>query len=257
MAYKLTWLADVLREADLSVVEEKGWQTRGRRDFASVEGIICHHTAGAIGRSSLGIVRDGRSDLPGPLSQLYLSRVGIYHVVAAGTANHAGRGKWQGVTNGNTRMIGIEAENNGIGEPWSPPIMASYRKGVAAILDHLKLPTLMCCGHREYALPKGRKPDPSFDMNEFRVDVERVRQGALVIINDPTDQTQTDQIKKLRVVGVAPETLNFRATPNGEKRGELNEDTIVDRLDEGPNWTKVKTPGGFVGWVASRYLKQL
>jgi hypothetical protein len=30
----------------------------------------------------------------------------------------------------------------------------------------------MCCGHAEYALPKGRKSDPTFDVDQFRLDVE-------------------------------------------------------------------------------------
>ncbi len=29
----------------------------------------------------------------------------------------------------------------------------------------------MCCGHKEYAIPRGRKIDPTFDMNKFRENV--------------------------------------------------------------------------------------
>ncbi|MDQ0320356.1 hypothetical protein QO002_002494 [Pararhizobium capsulatum DSM 1112] len=35
----------------------------------------------------------------------------------------------------------------------------------------------MCCGHREYALPPGRKPDPLFDMDVFRADVRNIMRG--------------------------------------------------------------------------------
>src|SRR5690606_24950405 len=35
----------------------------------------------------------------------------------------------------------------------------------------------MCCGHREYALPAGRKPDPGFDMDDFRARVAAVLAG--------------------------------------------------------------------------------
>ncbi len=41
---------------------------------------------------SLGVIRDGRPGLKGPLSQLGLGRDGAYYVIAAGRAQHAGRG---------------------------------------------------------------------------------------------------------------------------------------------------------------------
>jgi hypothetical protein len=49
--------------------------------------------------------------------------------------------------------------------------MQSYKQGVAAILKYIGARPNMCCGHCEYALPRGRKEDPSFDMNKFRTDV--------------------------------------------------------------------------------------
>jgi peptidoglycan hydrolase-like protein with peptidoglycan-binding domain len=35
----------------------------------------------------------------------------------------------------------------------------------------------MCCGHKEYALPAGRKPDPTFDMAGFRNEVAALLYG--------------------------------------------------------------------------------
>ena len=55
--------------------------------------------------------------------------------------------------------------------------MEAYRHGVAAILNHLNLPSIMCCGHKEYAKPTGRKDDPLFDMHEFRKAVDDIMQG--------------------------------------------------------------------------------
>src|SRR5262249_23708157 len=34
-----------------------------------------------------------------------------------------------------------------------------------------------CAGHKEYALPKGRKDDPDFDMNAFRLSVAAIVDG--------------------------------------------------------------------------------
>jgi hypothetical protein len=44
----------------------------------------------------------------------------------------------------------------------------AYHRGVAAILKKIGAGANMCSGHKEYALPAGRKIDPTLDMNEFR-----------------------------------------------------------------------------------------
>lgn len=47
---------------------------------------------------------------PGPHAQLGLGRDGTFYIIAAGRCNHAGKGNWKGVTDGNGFFIGIEAE---------------------------------------------------------------------------------------------------------------------------------------------------
>lgn len=176
MTYSLTWLPDILRKAGLTVIEEPGWQTRGHGDMGPVKGVLCHHTAGSAhgDMPSLEVITNGRPDLAGPLSQLGLGRSGTYYVVAAGKCWHAGAGAWQGITSGNSSFIGIEAENTGLpDDPWPKVQMDAYAKGCAAILKHVGAPSLMCVAHREYALPHGRKNDPSFsDMHAFREAVD-------------------------------------------------------------------------------------
>src|SRR6516225_4069832 len=175
MAFSLTWLAEVLEDAGLKVAEQPGWRTRGRGDVGIIRGVMCHHTAGPLNgiMPSLGIVTNGRPDLAGPLAQLCLGRDGTFFVVAAGRANHAGRGNWQGITTGNSSFIGIEAENTGNtagpqADAWPEVQVDAYRRGVAALLKKIGADAIMCCGHKEYALPTGRKSDPSFDMSDFR-----------------------------------------------------------------------------------------
>jgi peptidoglycan hydrolase-like protein with peptidoglycan-binding domain len=173
MTFSLIWLPDVLLEAKLKIAFCDGWENRGRGEMGPLHGIICHHTAG--GRKgnmpSLGTLIKGRPDLQGPLCQLGLGRDGTFYIVAAGRANHAGAGIWRGVENGNGAFIGIEAENAGINDPWPEVQMDAYRRGVAALLQHAGLSAEDCAGHKEYALPHGRKSDPSFDMVRFRSDV--------------------------------------------------------------------------------------
>ena len=179
MEYSLTWLPDVLNAAGLKVSEYPGRRARGRGDVGTIRGIICHHTAGPGANHgvmpSLNLLVNGRPGdartppLSGPLAQLGLARDGTFFVIAAGRANHAGRGEWRDCPTGNSSFIGIEAENSGqAGDPWPDVQTDAYERGVAAILNKIGADAIMCCGHREYALPKGRKTDPSFDMDSFR-----------------------------------------------------------------------------------------
>lgn len=183
MAFSLTWLAQVLKDAGLKVAEQPGWENRGRGPMGTVRGVICHHTAGPKSGNmpSLSVITNGRPGLPGPLSQLGLGRDGTWFVVAAGRANHAGAGNWENITAGNSSFIGIEAENTGrADDPWPEVQLDAYRRGVAAILKKLGAGVSMCCGHKEYALPRGRKPDPSFDMTAFRAGVDAIMKGGTV-----------------------------------------------------------------------------
>jgi hypothetical protein len=181
--FSLVWLPSVLKAAGLKIATVDGWETRGvkGRDMGPILGVICHHTAGARhgNMPSLNLIVKGRSDLSGPLSQLALGRDGTFYIVAAGRCNHAGDGVWHGAVHGNANFIGIEAENTGRADdsPWPEVQLDAYRRGVAAILRHLGLPAEACCGHREYAIPSGRKPDPTFDMADFRAAVDGLMRG--------------------------------------------------------------------------------
>lgn len=181
MPGSLTWLPRVLEDAGLKVATVDGWELRGG-EMGLVRGVICHHTASPrrdLNMPALSVLRDGRPDLPGPLAQLGLGRDGTFYVIAAGRCNHAGAGVWNGVSRGNAHFIGIEAENTGRADdfPWPHVQLEAFQRGVAAILRHLNLGSECCAGHKEYALPLGRKPDPSLDMPGFRAAVARILAG--------------------------------------------------------------------------------
>lgn len=183
MAYSLTWLPAVLESAGLKVAEVPGWATRGRAEMGDVRGTLIHHTAGPASGNmpSLNTLINGRSDLPGPLAQLGLGRDGTWYVIAAGRANHAGAGSWRGEVNGNSNFVGIECENTGRpdDQPWPPAQRVSLIHGVAALLRHAGRSADWCAGHKEYALPQGRKVDPPFEMAQLRQQVADVLSGAL------------------------------------------------------------------------------
>lgn len=184
MPFSLNWLASELLAVGLKVAEQPGWRTRGHGNVGTIKGVMCHHTAGPRhgNMPSLGVITTGRQGLSGPLSQLGLGRDGTYFIVAAGRAFHAGEGNWQGITTGNSSFIGIEAENTGhadgpLADPWPAVQIDAYERGVAVILKKIGANAIMCCGHKEYALPNGRKPDPIFSMPTFRSHVAAIMAG--------------------------------------------------------------------------------
>jgi LysM repeat protein len=160
-------LADVLRNAGLTVQEVDGWKQRQRGgsgyQMARPQGIIVHHTASPKSW-------DGKRDVDymtkqceaKPLANLYLDRSGRFWVLAAGATNTNGKGgPWQSIPqNGaNSRVIGIEAGNDGVGEAWPDVMQEAYVKGVAALAAAYRIDTKMILSHQEWA--PGRKVDPS------------------------------------------------------------------------------------------------
>lgn len=167
------WLPQVLQQAGLRVETVPGWETRGSSTF-NPSWLVEHHTASnknSGNAPSLNIVTNGRPDLPGPLCNYLTARDGTVYVVASGRANHAGAGAYPDGTTGNSRSFGNEAENDGRGEPWSAAQMNAINRAAYAICRHLGWKADRVVGHKEYALPKGRKIDPTYDMNVHRATV--------------------------------------------------------------------------------------
>ena len=184
MAFSLIWLPEVLRDAGLKVAETDGWTGRGHGDMSALRGVMLHHTGTRApgNMPTLALLTGGRPDLPGPLAQLGLGRDGTFYVIAAGRANHAGIGSWEEVTTGNAGFIGIQTENaGGPGDRWPDVQRDAARRGVAAILRRIGAEPGMCCGHREYAVPRGSRSDPRLDMAAFRDEVADVMRGAAVV----------------------------------------------------------------------------
>lgn len=153
-----------LRLEGVRVRVASGYSTRSAGSSLSAPvGIMLHHTASARNggdSAALGIVTRGRpasrgvSALPGPLCNLHISRSGVVTVVALGSANHAGKGsgvvlgevrrgkavvadaRVRGLKDtayGNSYFIGIEIENDGIGEKWSPAQVDAIIRTCAAL----------------------------------------------------------------------------------------------------------------------------
>lgn len=164
---KLSSLAKALAGSGLNVVETNGWSTRGvrGRDMAGIKGVLWHHTATNRARfnksnaPTLGLCTNGRTGLSGPLCHIVLGRDGTCYLVAAGAANHAGRGAYPGIprNSGNSYLIGIEMESSGIA-PWDwtqAQLDAAPLLG-AALQKYYNISTQI--GHYEWT---SRKIDPA------------------------------------------------------------------------------------------------
>lgn len=166
------WLPQAISNFGVPVKLVSGWESRGSSAF-NPQGVVCHHTASSAGSDhpALGICTYGRSDLPGPLCNVLLARNGDAYIVASGRANHAGSGGYRGLY-GNSSVLGIEAENNGVGEPWSQNQLRSYHRICAAMCSEINRDASWVCGHKEWT---SRKIDPAgINMNDFRVFVQQV-----------------------------------------------------------------------------------
>ena len=177
MAYALaTRLERAVKNAGVKYKKVSGWASRGHGTMGSIQSVIVHHTAGPKrGNSpSLNVVAYGRPGLSGPLAQLFLARDGTVYLVAAGISYHAGRvssSRYQ-----NSHAIGIEAEATGL-DSWPAHQIEEYAKLCKALCKEFGLSVSRVQGHKEVAVPRGRKPDPNFNMSQFRKKVGGAKGG--------------------------------------------------------------------------------
>jgi hypothetical protein len=174
---RATWLADVIRDAGLTIKPLTGWEVRGKEldPVDGPNGVMLHHTVTAKSRSDssvdyfLGIT--GRVDLAAPLCNYSTNRDGSVSIIAAGRANHGGAGSWKNVS-GNANFIGDEMKNLGAGEAWPAVQLESAYRAAAAVMTQIGRGAEWVCGHKEYATPLGRKVDPhTLNMTDVRARV--------------------------------------------------------------------------------------
>lgn len=204
MSYQLG-IPAALRRYGLTVETVAGWETRGSSTF-NPRGVVCHWTAGPKtgDRPSLRIVIHGRTDLPGPLCNVFLTRAGVAVVVAAGRANHAGTGGWNGLT-GNSSVFGIEAEASG--NEWTEAQRSAYPRVVAALVDLAGGNVDNVCGHYEWATPAGRKVDISgYTMELMRAQVAELQLGGKPVVPDVPPPVAVPKIE-----GVKPRAIDWRS----------------------------------------------
>lgn len=165
-------LAAVLRSAGLRVDESAvpDWRNRSRSGNTSwytsgITGLYLHDTASSIGSHDTiaDEIREARACAitheVKPVSNIYLGPSGTWYPLAGGPSNTNGLGRdtwhptnsqlWIPDNSANSRVIAIEAGNNGVGEPW--PQLEEYLHGCAAIADAYGISTSGIRAHHEWA----------------------------------------------------------------------------------------------------------
>lgn len=99
-----------------------------------------------------------------------------------------------------------------------------------------------------------------------RIAVEKLAMQAAVLDlmpgGDHIDQEEVQGELSIRMGITIIADLNFRSGPSASSTstGRLPSGVILTILDEAANattkWLKVKTPGGYIGWVAGKYVKE-
>lgn len=159
---------DLLRGWGYTVEEVPGWESRGSGTFAAIIGQANHHDAfplydrrgNFLGHAAgLRTCTFGRPDLRNSLCMFYLGSDGVVYLVAAKPSWHTGRAAWRGRSWPNSRVSGIEARNDGLGEPWPAVQADAYAALNTATAIVFGFDERDVADHKEIAIPAGRKID--------------------------------------------------------------------------------------------------
>ena len=158
----------VFKKPPVIAAPSPNWNERGGKD---IDTIVLHHTASNNGQADLAHMRNPKSEVS---AHYMVDRDGkIYQLVGdSKRAWHAGKSELHGVpTDVNGRSIGIEIVNDGSGRtPFTEAQYKSLTQLVGFLKQEYKVPMNNLVGHKDVAVPKGRKNDPAanFDWNRLR-----------------------------------------------------------------------------------------
>ncbi len=225
----LTWLPAEAQAADIDLYVMPGAMTRTTRASGFVvNGVVWHHTATSRawldGHVAL-LLRDGRPDLSGPLSQFGIERDGTAVLVAAGRCNHNGYGEW-----GND-SVGLEFYNDGKGELLTAKQYETGLRLTTVICKHAKLaPASRVKAHRE--TDPGRKIDllPGvLSMAKVRNDVAARLAGG----QPPAPAPPLAKESSMTLVYLIDQDRYIVVTPWGEKNITKTQGYAIDSRNEG------------------------
>jgi N-acetyl-anhydromuramyl-L-alanine amidase AmpD len=147
---------------------------------AKIDTIVLHHTAGG------GTAKDVGKQFQNPKAEVsshyIVDKQGaiVQPVEDKDRSWHAGESVFKGRKDVNDFSIGIEMVNKGDGkDPFTDKQYASMGKLVAYLQGQYGIPRDRVTGHKDVALPKGRKndPAPNFSYKRLFEEVEKARGG--------------------------------------------------------------------------------
>jgi len=123
--------------------------------------VVLHYTAMATAAAAINRLCDPEAEVS---AHYVICKTGrVTQLVGEGArAWHAGAGEWHGLTDMNSRSIGIELDNDGC-QLFTEPLMASLEHVLSGILAAWDIPPQNVIGHSDMA--PGRKFDPGPHFN--------------------------------------------------------------------------------------------
>lgn len=213
------------------------WSSHNAGTMGTVYGPMLHHTGSAKSKSdyaTLQVVRDGRPGLENSLCMYGLGKSGTIYLINDKISWHAGVGSWNGIADGNGHFAGIEAESSGASGDWTSEQLDAYPRLVASILLETGRGIDWMPMHKEFALPKGRKSDPSgLDTNEFKKQVDKyLANPGLLGVGGVEQDLKDDERQwlsdiRVAVVGNTRQFEVFREDPAIEVNGKKGSGAMV------------------------------
>lgn len=161
----------VFKKPPVTQAPSPNFNERGGKD---IDTIVLHHTASNNGKADLAHMRNPAAQVS---AHYMIDKDGkIYQLVNdSKRAWHAGNSQLHGVpTDVNGRSIGIEIVNDGSGKtPFTDAQYKSLIQLTGYLKQEYKVPMNNIVGHKDVAVPKGRKNDPAanFDWNRLRTGI--------------------------------------------------------------------------------------
>jgi N-acetylmuramoyl-L-alanine amidase len=154
---------------------------KGGRDGAKIDAIVLHHTvSGGTAEDTGRRFQDPKAEVS---SHYIVDKEGtiVQSVEDKDRAWHAGKSVFKGREDVNDFSIGIEMVNKGDGkDPFTDEQYEALGKLVAFLQSEYDIPRDRITGHKDIALPKGRKVDPADNFSYERLfeEVEKTRGAA-------------------------------------------------------------------------------
>lgn len=224
-----------------------GWADRGRPSYFEPGGAVDHHTGGPAWSvesqwwSMLYLVRDGRSDLNGPLANVCTWPDGTLWIVAAGTCNHAGPGGWNGLA-GNYSVWGNElVHSGGPNEEWPEAQLRSALLWDVALARHTGYGAEMVSEHKEWS-NAGKIDRINIDGDERRARIAELLAGGQpeedwMALTEDEQRELLDAVREIRdpakLAGqVAAITAKHLFAPLGASQPDRSWQVGAERLGE-------------------------